>query len=151
MRKTVPDEVSEISWYKNWWGHYVKTTDTYIAFKFNRASAILSKLRPFIDTKTMKAMYHTIFELHSTDLSYISYCLLWTLSLFTDPISKMTLFVLHKKSSQFLHFLSHCTLLFKLLTEYSILKLPDKTALENFPFLKNISKTFSPNVWKLVH
>ena len=64
-----------------------------------------------------------------------------TSSLFIDPISKKTLFVLHMKASQFLHFLSPYNL-FKLLTEYSILKLPDKTALENFPFFKKYSQKF---------
>ena len=34
------------------------------AIKLNRANAILSKLRPFIDRKTLKSIYHAIFEPH---------------------------------------------------------------------------------------
>lgn len=38
----------------------LKISDT--AIKFNRANAILSKLRIFVDSKTLKAIYHAIFE-----------------------------------------------------------------------------------------
>ena len=33
-----------------------------IAIKFNRANTILSKLRIFVDSKTLKPIYHAIFE-----------------------------------------------------------------------------------------
>ena len=35
-----------------------------IAIKINKANAILSKLRDFIDKKTLKLMYHAIFGPH---------------------------------------------------------------------------------------
>ena len=35
-----------------------------IAIKLNRANVILSKFRRFIDRKTLKSVYHAIFEPH---------------------------------------------------------------------------------------
>ena len=35
-----------------------------IAIKLNKANGILSKLRHFIDRKTLKSIYHAIFEPH---------------------------------------------------------------------------------------
>ena len=35
-----------------------------IAIELIKANGILSKLRDFIDRKTLKSIYHTIFELH---------------------------------------------------------------------------------------
>ena len=43
-----------------------------VAIKLNRENAILSKLKYFIDRKTLKSVYHAIFEPH---LSY--YSLVW--------------------------------------------------------------------------
>ena len=47
-----------------------------IAIKLNTANAILSKLRYYIDKKTLKSVYHAIFEPH---LCYSS--LVWTQNL----------------------------------------------------------------------
>ena len=35
-----------------------------ISAKFNKANAMLSKIRHFVDQKTLKAIYHAIFESH---------------------------------------------------------------------------------------
>ena len=43
-----------------------------VAIKLNRANAMLSKVRHFIDKKALKLIYHAIFESH---LFY--YCLVW--------------------------------------------------------------------------
>ena len=42
-----------------------------IAIKLNKANGILSKLRHFIDRKTLKSMYHAIFEPHSYYPSFV--------------------------------------------------------------------------------
>ena len=41
-----------------------------ISAKLNKANAVLSKIRHFVDKKTLKAIYHTILEsyLHSSFL-----------------------------------------------------------------------------------
>ena len=36
-----------------------------VAVKLNRANAMLSKVRHFVDKKTLKSIYHAIFESHS--------------------------------------------------------------------------------------
>ena len=59
-----------------------------IFVKFNKANAMLSKLRHYVEQKTLKAIYLTIFE------SHIYY------SFFASPQnfnSKKTLSILHKK------------------------------------------------------
>ena len=35
-----------------------------ISVKLNKANAVLSKIRYFVDQKTLKAIYHAIFESH---------------------------------------------------------------------------------------
>ena len=44
-----------------------------ISTKLNKANAMLSKIRHFVDQKTLKAIYHAVFESH---LHYSS--LVWT-------------------------------------------------------------------------
>ena len=41
-----------------------KQKNSGIAIELIKANGILSKLRPFIDRKTVKSIYHTIFEPH---------------------------------------------------------------------------------------
>ena len=36
-----------------------------VAVKLNRANAMLSKVRRFVDKKTLKSIYHAIFESHT--------------------------------------------------------------------------------------
>ena len=65
-----------------------------ISTKHNKANAILSKIRHFADQKTLKAMYHAIFESH---LYYSS--LVWAQN-FNSTITKyriLKLFILQKK------------------------------------------------------
>ena len=93
-----------------------------IAIKLNRTNAILFSLRHFIDRKTLKSIYHAIFEPH---LCYLS--LVWA----QNVNSIKVLFVFQKKSLRIIHFPngnSHTSHLFR---ESNTLKLPDKIALEN--------------------
>ena len=59
-----------------------------ISAKLNEANAMLSKIRHFVDQKTLKAIYHAIFESH---LYY--YSLVWAHSF----NSTKRLFILQKK------------------------------------------------------
>ena len=43
-----------------------------VAVKLNRANAMLSKVRHFVDKKTLKSIYHAIFESHLSNS-----CLVW--------------------------------------------------------------------------
>ena len=69
-----------------------------IAIKSNKANGILSKLRHFIGSKTLKSICHAIFEPH---LFYSS--LDWA----QNSNSVITVFVLQKKSLQIIYFLNH--------------------------------------------
>ena len=42
------------------WKPHIDETST----KLNKANAMLSKIKHFVDQKTLKAIYHTIFESH---------------------------------------------------------------------------------------
>ena len=87
-----------------------------------KANGILSKLRHFIDRKTLKSIYHAIFEPH---LYYSS--LVWA----QNSNSIKRLFVLQKKSLRIIYFLNHNAHTSPLFRDLNILKLPDKIALEN--------------------
>ena len=69
-----------------------------IAIKLNKANGILSKLRHFIDRKTLKSIYHAIFEPH---LYYSS--LVWA----KNSNSVKRIFVFRKKSLRTIYFLNH--------------------------------------------
>ena len=94
-----------------------------------QANGILSKLKHFIDRKTLKSTYHAIFEPH---LYYSS--LVWA----QNSNSIKRLFVLQKKSLRIIYFLNHNAHTSPLFRDLNILKLPDKVALENSLFI-NIS------------
>ena len=66
--------------------------------KLSKANSTLSKLRHFINRKTLKSIYHAIFEPH---LYYSS--LVWAQN--SNSIKK--LFVLQKKSLRIIYFLNH--------------------------------------------
>ena len=68
-----------------------------IASKLNKANGILSKLRHFIDRKTLKTVYHAIFEPHSYYSSPV-----WAQN--SNPIKR--LFVLQKKSLWIIYILN---------------------------------------------
>ena len=97
-----------------------------IAIKLNKANGILSKLRHFIDRKTLKSIYHAIFEPH---LCYSS--LVWA----KNTNSFKRLFVLQKKSLRIIYFLNHNAHTSPLFRDLNILKFPDKIALENCLFI----------------
>ena len=69
-----------------------------IAINLNKANDILSKLRHFIDRKTLKSIYHAIFQPH---LYYSS--LVWA----QNSNSIKSLFVMEKKSLRIIYFLNH--------------------------------------------
>ena len=105
----------------------------------NKENSILSKLRNFTDRKTLKSIYHAIFEPH---LNYFS--LAWAQS--SNSIKR--LFVLQKKSLQIIYFQKHNAHTCLLFRESNILKLPDKIALENCLFIDKSFNKFLPTIVK---
>ena len=74
-----------------------------ISAKLNKANAILSKIRHFVDQKTLKAIYHAIFE------SHLYYSLVWA----QNFNSTKRLLILQKKHPRLIFFLrgeAHLTL-----------------------------------------
>ena len=71
-----------------------------IAAKLNRANTMLTKIRHFVNFKTLKSIYHTIFESH---LNY--FLLVWVL----NANSTKRLPALQKKSLRIAFFEQKCT------------------------------------------
>ena len=111
-----------------------------IAIKLNKKNGILSKLRHFIDKKTMKLIYHAIFEPHL----YYS-LLVWAQN--SNLIKR--LFVLQKKSLRIIYFLNHNAHTSPLFRDLNILKFPDKIALENCLFINKYSTNVYPQSLKI--
>ena len=89
------------------------------AIQLNKVNGILSKLRHFIDRKTLKSIYHAIFEPH---LYYSS--LVWA----QNSNSIKRLFVLQKKFLRIIYLLNYNAHTSPLFRDFNILKLPDKIA-----------------------
>ena len=109
-----------------------------ISAKLCKANAMLSKIRHFVDQKTLKAIYHAIFE------SHLHYSYLVRAQNFN---SKGTLFTLQKKALGLMSFLrreAHANPLFK---DFNFLKLHDKTALENSIFMHKSFKHQLPQLF----
>ena len=102
-------------------------------------NGILSKLRHFIDIKTLKLIYHAIFEPHL----YYS-LLVWA----HNSNSIKRLFVLQKKSLRIIYFLNHNAHTSPLFRDLNILKLPDKIALENCLFINKYFNKCLPTIFK---
>ena len=106
-----------------------------ISTKLNKANAMLSKIRHFVDQKTLKAIYHAIFESHLYSSS-----LVWA----QNFNSTKRLFILQKKALRLMFFLrreAHTNPLFK---DFNILKFHDKIALENCIFIHKSFKQQLP-------
>ena len=106
-----------------------------ISTKLNKSNAILSKVRHFVDQKTLKAIYHAIFESHLYSSS-----LVWA----QNFNSTKRLFILQKKALRLMFFLrreAHTNPLFK---DFNILKFHDKIALENCIFIQKFFKQQLP-------
>ena len=116
------------------WKPHIDETST----KSNNANAMLSKIRHFVDQKTLKAIYHAIFE------SHLHYSSLVRAQNFN---SKGILFTLQKKALGLMSSLrreAHANPLFK---DFNFLKLHDKTALENSIFMHKSFKHQLPQLF----
>ena len=104
-----------------------------VAVTSNKENAILTKLRHFIDRKTLKSIYHEKFEPHLCHFS-----LLWA----QNSNSVKRLFCFAKKARRIN---AHTS---PLLRESNILKLPDKIALENCLLVDKCFNKFLPIIFK---
>ena len=102
------------------------------AIKLNKANAVLTKIRHCVDMKTLKSIYHAIFELQ---LCYAS--LFWTYNSSSDR----RLYILQKQSLRLMLFQNRNTHACPLFKNSKVLKFSDKIALENF-ILVNLLANF---------
>ena len=110
-----------------------------VAINLNEANGIFSKLSHFVDRKTLKSMYHAIFEPH---LFYSS--LVWAQN--SNWIKR--LFVWQNKSLRIIYFLNHNAHISPLFREVKILKLHDKIVLEKCLFINKYFNKFLPRISK---
>ena len=107
-----------------------------IAVKLNRANALLLKIRNYVNMKTLRNIYYTIFDSH---LTYS--CIVWAQN--NNAVNR--LIILQKKAIHIMNFkdqLFHSSPLF---SENNILKFTDKITLENILFVnKSINRQVPP-------
>ena len=106
-----------------------------ISTKLNKANAILSKIRHFVDQKALKAIYHAIFESHLYSSS-----LVWA----QNFNSTKKLFILQKKALRLMFFLRREAHTNPPCKDFNILKFHDKIALENCIFVHKSFKQQLP-------
>ena len=97
------------------WHNYISN----IAAKLNRDNAMFSKIRHFVNFRTLKSIYHPILQSH---LNYL--LTVWDRNV---KLSKRLL-VTQKKSLRIMHFIKRNTYTSNLLKNLNILKLPDKVS-----------------------
>lgn len=96
-------------------------------------------MRHCINRKTLKSVYHGIFKAH---ICYSSLVLAQNLNLIKR------IFVLQKKFWRIIYLrgcIARTSLIFR---ESNFLKLPDKTALKNCPFINKYFNKFLPTIFK---
>ena len=101
---------------------------------------LLSKVRHFVHKKTLKSIYHPIFE---SQLFYSS--LVWAQNI--NSIER--LYILQKKSLRLMYFWNRNAHTISLFKDSNILKFPNKTALENCIFIKNYFNQTLPTSFKI--
>ena len=97
-----------------------------ISLKLIRANAMLYKVKYFFDAGIIKAFYHALFE------SHIRYtCII----LGTECMHNQSSSILQKKASRLIHFKERNTHTDSLFLKSKMVKLPDKTKIENCHFI----------------
>ena len=108
---------SNLNWKEHW---------NHVSIKLNRANAILSKLRHYVNTQTLHSVYHSFFESHFNDVNIV-----WGQSI--DATHR--LFLLQKKAIRIINFqhrIAHTSPLFH---NSKIVKFYDKISIENCVFI----------------
>ena len=107
-----------------------------IAVNLNRSSALLLKIRNYVDMKTLRNIYYALFD------SYLTYsCIVWDQSI--NIVNR--LIILQKKALCIMNFKSQLFHSSPLFFENNILKFIDKITLENIRFVnKSINRQMPP-------
>ena len=107
-----------------------------IAVKFNRANALLLKIRNYVKMKTLRNIYFKIFDSH---LAYS--CIIWSQNI--NTVNRII--SLQKKALRIMNFKDQIFHSSPLFSENNILKLSDKIILENILFInESINRQVPP-------
>ena len=107
-----------------------------IAVKLNRANALLLKIRNYVNTKTLRNIYYTIFDSHRTYS-----CIVWAQNI--NTVNK--LIILQKKALHIMNFKNQLFHSSPLFSENNTLKITDKITLKSILFInKSINRQAPP-------
>ena len=97
-----------------------------ISLKLIRANAMLYKVKDFFNAGILKAIYHALFQSHIRCA-----CIIWGRECMHNQSSS----ILQKKASRLIHFKERNTHTDSLFLKSKMVKLPDKTKIENCHFI----------------
>ena len=104
--------------------------------KLNRANALLLKIRNYVNTKTLRNIYYTIFDSHRTYS-----CIVWAQNI--NTVNK--LIILQKKALHIMNFKNQLFHSSPLFSENNTLKITDKITLKSILFInKSINRQAPP-------
>jgi len=110
-----------------------------LSAKLNRANAMLSKIRHYVDKKTLKSIYYSIFQSH-----LIYSCLSWAQNL--SAIKRLV--ILQRKAIRLMEFLPRRSHTSKKFNEIGIIKFHDHIKIENCLFINNCINEKVPAIFK---
>ena len=118
---------SNLNWKEHW---------NHISIKLNRANAILSKLRLYLNTQTLRSVYYSLFESH---FNYAN--IVWGQKI----NSSHRLFLIQKKAIRIMNFERRISHISPLFNKLNIVKFYNKISIENCVFISKFINNFLPS------
>ena len=110
-----------------------------VAIKLNKANAILSKLRHYVNQKTLRSIYFSLFESHTNYANIV-----WGQNI----DSSNRLFLLQKKAIRTMHFSQYLAHTDPLFCTANIVKIHDKVSIDNCMFISKSLCNYLPSLFK---
>ena len=117
------------------WKHQVSDT----AIKLNRANALLFKIRNFVNVKTLKTIYYTIFDSH---INYTN--VIWAQN--SNAVNRVS--VLQKRALRIISFQPRDCYSSPLFKKQNLLKFEDKIQLENILLVSKYFNNILPSIFE---
>ena len=109
-----------------------------IAIKINKATAILSKMRHYVNHNTLKMVYYSIFESHTNYANIV-----WGQNI----DSSNRLFLIQKKVLRIMHFTDRISHSDPLFSASKIIKIYDKVSIDNCVFISKSLSNDLPSIF----
>ena len=109
-----------------------------IAIKINKATAILSKMRHYVNHNTLKMVYYSIFESHTNYANIV-----WGQNI----DSSNRLFLIQKKVLRIMHFTDRISHSDPLFSASNIIKIYDKVSIDNCVFISKSLSNDLPSIF----